>query len=123
MMVKQQAKASITAVLLSSSVGVLMAWNGFAYWSLATQGVVYVGLNTLLVWHYSTWRPSLKIDFTPVKTMFPFSFKIAATTIATKINDNVMNILWDVSTTMPLRVATTRLTSGTRSVICCCREC
>ena len=51
MMVKQQAKASITAVLLSSSVGVLMAWNGFAYWSLATQGVVYVGLNTLLVWH------------------------------------------------------------------------
>ena len=93
MMVKQQAKASITAVMLSSSVGVLMAWNGFAYWSLAAQGVVYVGLNTLLVWHYSTWRPSLKIDFTPVKTMFPFSFKIAATTIATKINDNVMNIL------------------------------
>lgn len=93
MMVKQQAKASITAVLLSSSVGVLMAWNGFAYWSLAAQGVVYVGLNTLLVWHYSTWRPSLKIDFAPVRTMFPFSFKIAATTIATKINDNVMNIL------------------------------
>jgi O-antigen/teichoic acid export membrane protein len=45
MMVKQQAKASITAVLLSSSVGVLMAWNGFAYWSLAAQGVVYVGIS------------------------------------------------------------------------------
>ena len=93
MMVKQQAKASITAVLVSSTVGALMAWQGFAYWSLATQGVVYVGLNTLLVWHYSSWRPSLKIDFGPVKRMFPFSFKIAATTIATKINDNVMNIL------------------------------
>ena len=93
MMVKQQAKASITAVLVSSTVGALMAWQGFAYWSLATQGVTYVGLNTLLVWHYSSWRPSLKIDFGPVKRMFPFSFKIAATTIATKINDNVMNIL------------------------------
>ena len=93
MMVKQQAKASITAVLVSSTVGALMAWQGFAYWSLAMQGVTYVGLNTLLVWHYSSWRPSLKIDFRPVKRMFPFSFKIAATTIATKINDNVMNIL------------------------------
>ena len=93
MMVKQQAKASITAVLVSSTVGALMAWQGFAYWSLATQGVTYVGLNTLLVWHYSSWRPSLKIDFGPVRRMFPFSFKIAATTIATKINDNVMNIL------------------------------
>ncbi len=93
MMVKQQAKASIAAVLVSSTVGAVMAWQGFAYWSLATQGVTYVGLNTLLVWHYSSWRPSLKIDFTPVRRMFPFSFKIAATTIATKINDNVMNIL------------------------------
>ena len=93
MMVKQQAKASITAVLVSSTVGALMAWQGFSYWSLAMQGVTYVGLNTLLVWHYSSWRPSLKIDFRPVKRMFPFSFKIAATTIATKINDNVMNIL------------------------------
>lgn len=93
MMVKQQAKASIMAVLVSSTVGALMAWCGFAYWSLASQGVVYVGMNTLLVWHYSSWRPSCKIDFSPVKRMFPFSFKIAATTIATKINDNVMNIL------------------------------
>ena len=93
LMVKQQAKASIVAVLISSTVGALMAWQGFAYWSLAMQGVTYVGVNTLLVWHYSHWRPSWKIDFTPVRTMFPFSFKIAATTIATKINDNVMNIL------------------------------
>lgn len=93
MMVKQQAKASIIAVLLSSSAGVLMAWQGFAYWSLAVQGATYVGINTLLEWHYSSWRPSLKIDFTPVKKMFPFSFKIAATMIATRINDNVMNIL------------------------------
>lgn len=93
LMVKQQAKASIVAVLISSTVGALMAWQGFAYWSLAMQGVTYVGINTLLVWHYSHWRPSWKIDFTPVRTMFPFSFKIAATTIATKINDNVMNIL------------------------------
>lgn len=93
MMVKQQAKASITATLVSSIAGVTMAWQGFAYWSLAVQGATYVGLNTLLVWHYSSWRPSWKIDFSPVRRMFPFSFKIAATTIATKINDNVMNIL------------------------------
>lgn len=93
MMVKQQAKASITATLVSSTVGVTMAWQGFAYWSLAVQSATYVGLNTLIVWHYSSWRPSWKIDFGPVKRMFPFSFKIAATTIATKINDNVMNIL------------------------------
>lgn len=93
MMVKQQAKASIIAVLVSSTVGASMAWLGFAYWALAVQGLTYVGVNTLLVWHYSHWRPSWRVDFTPVKVMFPFSFKIAATMIATKVNDNIMNIL------------------------------
>lgn len=93
LMVKQQAKASIVATLVSSAVGVTMAWGGFAYWSLAVQSATYVGLNTLLVWHYSSWRPTMHVDFGPVRRMFPFSFKIAATTIATKINDNVMNIL------------------------------
>lgn len=93
LMVKQQAKASIAATLVSSTVGVTMAWTGMAYWSLAVQSLTYVGLNTLLVWHYSHWRPTMHIDFGPVRRMFPFSFKIAATTIATRINDNVMNIL------------------------------
>lgn len=93
LMVKQQAKASIAATLVSSTVGVTMAWQGCAYWSLAVQSATYVGLNTLLVWHYSHWRPSWRIDFGPVRRMFSFSIKIAATTIATRINDNVMNIL------------------------------
>lgn len=93
LMVKQQAKASIMATLVSSTIGVTMAWMDMAYWSLAVQSLTYVGLNALLVWHYSHWRPTMHIDFGPVRRMFPFSFKIAATTIATRINDNVMNIL------------------------------
>lgn len=93
LMVKQQAKGSITATLVSSTVGVTMAWSGFAYWSLAVQSATYVGLNTAFAWHYSRWRPSRHVDFGPVKRMFPFSFKIAATSIATRINENVMNIL------------------------------
>ena len=41
MMAEQQAKAGMIAVLLSSITGVVMAYNGMAYWSLATQGLVY----------------------------------------------------------------------------------
>ena len=74
--VKEQAKASIAAVVVSSCVGVTMAWMGFAYWALATQSIVYILTVALLRWHYSAWRPSMHIDFTPVKRMFPFSVKI-----------------------------------------------
>lgn len=91
---KQQAKASMAAVLVSSCVGAGMAFCGMAYWSLATQGLVYVALNTALQWHYSPWRPSLRgITFAPVRRMFRFSCKILATTITTHVNNNVLNIM------------------------------
>lgn len=91
---KQQAEAGALAVILSSMTGVGMAFAGMAYWSLATQGLVYVGINTLLQWHFSPWRPSIHgITFAPVHRMFRFSCKILATTIMTHVNNNVLNIL------------------------------
>ena len=91
---KQQAEAGALAVILSSLTGVGMAFAGMAYWSLATQGLVYVGINTLLQWHFSPWRPSIHgITCAPVRRMFRFSCKILATTIMTHVNNNVLNIL------------------------------
>ena len=91
---KQQAEAGALAVILSSMTGVGMAFAGMAYWSLATQGLVYVGINTLLQWHFSPWRTSIHgITFAPVRRMFRFSCKILATTIMTHVNNNVLNIL------------------------------
>lgn len=91
---KQQAKASMTAVILSSITGATCAVCGLAYWSLATQGLVYVLINTLLAWHYSHWRPTIhNISFAPAKRMFRFSCKILASNIANIINNNILNFL------------------------------
>ena len=91
---RQQAKASMTAVIIASVTGAACAFAGLAYWSLATQGLVYVSINTLLAWHYSPWRPSLHgITFEPVKRMLRFSFKILLSNIATIINNNILNFL------------------------------
>ena len=57
---KQQAKAGMVAVLLSSSVAVVMAYMGFAYWALATQTNLYILTCTLLYWLYSPWRPTMQ---------------------------------------------------------------
>ena len=73
---KQLAKASITATIISSCVAAIMAWQGFSYWSLATQTNLFILISTLLRWHYSDWRPSFQIDFSFVRKAFPFSVKI-----------------------------------------------
>lgn len=90
---KQQAKAGITGVLVSSAAGVTLAYLGMAYWALATQTLVYVGTCTLMAWHYSDWRPTWEFDFSPVKRMFGFSCKVLLTNIVTQVNNNVLNVL------------------------------
>ena len=90
---KQLAKANIIAVLLSSGIAVIMAWQGFTYWAIATQTNLFILFSTMLRWHYSEWRPSLHVDFSFIKRAFPFSVKILLSEILTQVNNNVMNIL------------------------------
>lgn len=90
---KQQAKTGLTAVLTSCVVGTVMALTGFSYWALATQNLVFIAVNTALLWHYSPWRPSFRIDFGPVRQMFRFSSKLLLSGIITQINTNVLNVL------------------------------
>lgn len=90
---KQQAKSGIFAIAASNIVGIIMAVNGYAYWSLATQTNLYILICTLMYWYYSDWRPTFQWEFSPIKKMFGFSCKILATSILTQINNNILNIL------------------------------
>lgn len=93
LMVKQTAQCNIIATMTASLVAVVMASLGFGYWALATQGVLYVAVNTLMLWHFSPWRPTFHLDFGPAMSMFRFSSKILLTYIINIINNNVLNVL------------------------------
>ncbi len=93
MRIKQIAQCGMTATLTSSLVSVLMAWQGFGYWALATQYLMYIAVNTLLLWWFSPWRPSLPVTFAPIRSLFPFSVRIMISAILTQVNNNVMNLL------------------------------
>ena len=90
---KQQAKAGMTAVLISSSVAVVMAYMDYSYWALATQTNLYVLICTLFYWHYSPWRPTLHVDLRPARRMFRFSVKLLISQVLTDVNNNILNIL------------------------------
>ena len=85
--------SQIIALTLSGIIGVIMAFNGMTYWGIATQSVVYILVVTICFWHFSPWRPTLNIDFRPLKSMFGFSSKILVTNIFTQINNNIFSVL------------------------------
>lgn len=92
MKVKEKALSNMLALLVSGLVSITMAFLGFAYWGLATQSIVYVAISTICYWHFSTWRPTMEIDFTPLKGMISFSCKLLATNIFNQINNNLFSI-------------------------------
>lgn len=95
-MARERAITGFVSLLVSGCCGLLLAWNGLAYWSLAWQSVVFVFVQNACRYYYTRriWRPSLKVDFTPVKKMFPFSVKILITTIINTINNNVLTFIF-----------------------------
>ena len=93
LMVREQAKIDIFSLLLSGVIGVIMAMNGFAYWALAIQSLVYVGMSSLLKFVISPWRPTFELDFRPLKGMLSFSVKVFLTNIFTQVNNNIFSVL------------------------------
>jgi O-antigen/teichoic acid export membrane protein len=91
--VKEKAIITIVALLVSGTVGVVMALKGFSYWSLATQQVLYNVMICTGRYVFTRWHPTLDVDFTPVKRMFSFSYKVLITTVLTTINNNMLTVV------------------------------
>ena len=93
LLVKQKAIACITGLTTSGIVGITMAYMGYSYWGIATQSLVYIGVLNLCLWVFSPWRPSLNIDFSPLKGMVGFSFKLMVTNVFNHLNNNLFSII------------------------------
>ena len=89
LMVKETNLITIIALIVSGVVGVTMAANGFAYWGIATQTIVYVSMITLLSYAFTHWHPSLCFSWEPIQSMISFSSKLVVTNVFTIINQNL----------------------------------
>lgn len=93
LMVKERAKIDIIALICSGIVGVTLALNGFTYYGLAIQTTIYIGVGSLLKMYFAPWKPTVQIDFHPLKLMFGFSSKLILTNIFTQISNNVFSVV------------------------------
>ena len=93
MMVRQSSIIALVSMALSGAVGVLMAYQGYAYWGLATQTIVFTLSVSVFNFWFSGWRPSLHIDLRPIKEIIGFSSKLIITSIVTSVNNNVLPVL------------------------------
>lgn len=91
---KEKAIISLSALVVSGTVGVTMAFKGYSYWSLAAQQVLYNVVICIGRYSFAHWWPTLNINFGPVKRMFAFSYKVLITAILGTISNNVLTVIF-----------------------------
>ena len=94
LMNREQAVISIVSLLSSGTTGIVLAYTGFGYWSLAWQQIVYIGMAFLLRLIFVPWHPVLKIDFGPVRQMLGFSSKLLVTNIVNGLSGNILSLVF-----------------------------
>ena len=91
--VKQKSIALILAITISGITGIVLALNGYSYWGIATQSIVYVLVRTVVCWWFTPWRPSLKINFAPLRYLFAFSYRLLITNLFQRFNWNIFSFI------------------------------
>lgn len=94
MMNREIAITNFTALVFSGITGILLAFNGFSYWSLVWQQLGYIIITNMIRYYYVSWRPKLHIDFGPVKRMFKFCAKLLITNIINTLNQYLLTFVF-----------------------------
>ena len=90
---KTQAKAALTAAISSGAVGIWMASSGYGVWSIVTQQLINLGINTLLLWVLSHWRPQLIYSWKSFYELFGFGSKLLVSGLIDTIYRNIYLIV------------------------------
>lgn len=90
---KTQAKITLLSVMISGSVGIMMAYNGFGVWSLVAQIISGSLLNTVGLWISLDWRPSLCFSFKSIRSLFGFGSKVLASGLLDTFFRNIYTIV------------------------------
>jgi O-antigen/teichoic acid export membrane protein len=85
--------ANVVAVILSGSVGIVMAYNGFGVWALVWQSVCRALTLTIIIWKVSEWKPGFEFSFESFRTLFNFGSKVLAAGMISTVFRNIYSVL------------------------------
>ncbi|MGD0960003.1 MAG: lipopolysaccharide biosynthesis protein [Methylomonas sp.] len=84
---KTPMKIGVVSSLVSGILAVVLAWRGFAVWSLALQSLASTVITVILLWYWNSWRPSWIFSFASLRSLFGFgSFLLLSGLLDTLLN-------------------------------------
>lgn len=90
---KSLAKFNIIALIVSGCVGIFLAYKGFQVWALVAHSIVSTTVTSVLIWHFSSWRPTWQFSLISLKKFFGFGSKLLASGLLDTIYANMYTVV------------------------------
>ena len=90
---KTQFVLIMPALIISCSLGVWMAYNGFGVWSLVWKDLTFAVIATVQLWIYSKWVPSIVFDKAKLKYHFSFGYKLTLSNMINRVFENIYYVI------------------------------
>lgn len=90
---KTPALITLIASVCGSSVGLFLAFKGYGVWAIVYQTLSINGIQLLLFWILSEWRPGFSFSVKELMAIIPYSSKILFNNIAGVFYDNIYSLV------------------------------
>lgn len=90
---KKQALITLPALLISSLVGLSMAYFGYGVWSLVFSSLVNSSFISLSLWFNSEWKPKFAFNKEKFHIHFQYGYKMTLSAILDTLFTNVYQII------------------------------
>lgn len=88
-----QTRITVAAAIISGSLGIYMALNGYGVWSLVWKSLTGYLIQTILLWICSNWQPSLVFSYRSFRELFSFGSKLLASGLLDTIYRNIYPLI------------------------------
>ncbi len=90
---KKQTLVTVPSIIVGSTVGIYMAYNGFGVWSLVWSAITKSTVLSIQLWIRTSWRPSLSLNWDKVKHHLNFGYKLTLAGIINSLFSEIYTII------------------------------
>ena len=90
---KKMMLCNIPGVVLGVIVGIGLGYFGFGVWSIVIMQLVTQLIQSIFLWFYSDWKPSLTFSKEKMKQHYGFGYKLMLSSLINTVFKNINNVV------------------------------
>lgn len=90
---KTQTKISFIALIISGTIGIIMALKGYGVWTLVVQSLVQTFISTIMLWIFIKWQPKFIFSKNSFLELFGFGSKLMLSGLIDATYRNIYQVI------------------------------